>query len=196
METVLGVRFTFKSGDFWQNNPSMVPAMVTYVIGEAGGAVGRSDLPDLIDAYCGSGLFALCAAKHFREVVGVDVSSSAVLCATDNAKENGVVNVNFVAADASRLFDSDVMVELGRREGNHLSTIIDPPREGCDKDFLKQLLKLAPSTIVYVSCHPATQIRDVLALCEDGLYAVTAVRGFDMFPRTRHLESVVTLRRQ
>jgi hypothetical protein len=108
-----------------------------------------SGISDLIDAYCGSGLFALCAAKHFRKVVGVDVSSTAVKCAADNSTDNGLENVEFVAADASRLFESEVMKGLGGK-GQSLSTIIDPPREGCDKDFLEQLLRLAPSTIVYV----------------------------------------------
>ena len=73
--------------------------------------------------------------------------------------------------------------------------VIDPPRKGCDEDFLRQLLAFGPARVVYVSCDPATQMRDLKAFSAAG-YALTAVQPFDLFPQTRHLECVITLRRE
>jgi 23S rRNA (uracil1939-C5)-methyltransferase/tRNA (uracil-5-)-methyltransferase len=93
-----------------------------------------------------------------------------------------------VAADASTIF-ADVGFS-----GAEAAVIVDPPRKGCSDDFLRQLISFAPRTIVYVSCNPETQARDVAALRAAG-YACQIVRPFDMFPQTRHVESVATLAR-
>jgi 23S rRNA (uracil1939-C5)-methyltransferase/tRNA (uracil-5-)-methyltransferase len=116
------------------------------------------------------------------------VSPSAVRWAGANATRNGRTNCEFLAADASAVFAA-VTFPAGET-----AVIVDPPRKGCGPDFLHQLAAFAPRTIVYVSCNPETQAPDVAALRAAG-YRCLRVQPFDMFPQTRHLESVATLAR-
>jgi tRNA/tmRNA/rRNA uracil-C5-methylase (TrmA/RlmC/RlmD family) len=141
-----------------------------------------------VDAYCGSGLFALACARAFERVVGVEVSESSVAFARENAAANGITNASFSAGDASSIFSG-----LGF-PGDDTAVVIDPPRKGCDEAFLRQLFEFRPRAVVYVSCDPATQMRDLKGFLAAG-YGVTAVQPFDLFPQTRHLECVITLSR-
>ncbi|MEZ0388216.1 MAG: class I SAM-dependent RNA methyltransferase [Verrucomicrobium sp.] len=185
VEIVEGVRFEFQAGDFFQNNPFILPAFVQHVAREA-----RTDgARFLIDAYCGSGLFALACAKYFEEVTGVEISESAVVKATHNARINGIMNAKFIAGSAERIFEGVL------HPAHESSIIIDPPRAGCGDDFLRQLFLHAPHNVVYVSCNPATQMRDLVKFVEAG-YKLEKVQPFDLFPQTRHLECVMTLTRQ
>jgi tRNA/tmRNA/rRNA uracil-C5-methylase (TrmA/RlmC/RlmD family) len=184
VETVAGVRFEFQAGDFFQNNPFILPAFVEHVVDEAVAGGARF----LVDAYCGSGLFGICAAQRFEAVLGVEVSASAVVKAGHNAKLNGLENCAFMAADAERIF------EQVTSPADSTAIIIDPPRAGCSEAFLVQLLAFKPRTLVYVSCNPATQMRDLKQLNAGG-YALRRVRPFDLFPQTKHLECVMTLER-
>jgi 23S rRNA (uracil1939-C5)-methyltransferase/tRNA (uracil-5-)-methyltransferase len=181
-EAVGDLRLEFTAGDFFQNNPFLLPALVTYVAEEASAGGARS----LVDAYCGSGLLGLAAAPRFERVLGVEVSESSVRWARANAARNGRDNCTFVAADASTIFSG---VPFPGREA---AVIVDPPRKGCSEDFLTQLVAFHPATIVYVSCNPETQARDVTALARAG-YRCLRVQPFDMFPQTRHVEAVATL---
>lgn len=181
-EDVGGVRFEFQAGDFFQNNPFILPGFVAHAVREAAASGARR----LVDAYCGSGLFAISAACEFQEVIGVEISESAVKKAAHNADLNGLANCRFLAADAAAIFAS---IEGG---GADTVVIIDPPRAGCSEDFLRQLFIFAPRRVVYISCNPATQMRD-LALFTDAGFALLSVQPFDLFPQTRHLECVMTL---
>lgn len=182
LEDVGGVRFEFQAGDFFQNNPFILPGFVAHAVREAAASGARR----LVDAYCGSGLFAISAACEFQEVVGVEISESAVKKAAHNADLNGLANCRFHAADAAAIFAS---IEGG---GADTVVIIDPPRAGCSEDFLRQLFVFAPRRVVYISCNPATQMRD-LALFTDAGFGLLSVQPFDLFPQTRHLECVMTL---
>ena len=122
--------------------------------------------------------------------MGVEVSPSSVRWARDNAARNGRDNCTFVAADASNIFAAAHLPFAGL--GADAAAIVDPPRKGCSPEFLAQLAAFAPRTIVYVSCNPETQVRDLVSLAAAG-YAVARVQPFDMFPQTRHLECVATL---
>ena len=184
VEVVNGIRFEFQAGDFFQNNPFILPAFVDHAIQEAAASGARF----LVDAYCGSGLFALCAASRFESVLGVEISESAVKKAAHNAEINGIENARFLAADAGAIFAE---VHSGRDE---TVILIDPPRAGCSPEFLKQLFAFGPKSVVYVSCNPATQMRDLAAFTEAG-YQLRKVQPFDLFPQTRHLECVMTLER-
>ena len=181
-EEVSGTHFEFQAGDFFQNNPFILPTFVEHVIAEAIGT-GASHL---IDAYCGSGLFGLCAAKHFKNVSGVEVSETAVIKARHNAELNGLTNCAFIAADAERIFEG-----ITQPAGDTV-IVIDPPRAGCSEGFLRQLFVFRPRGVVYVSCNPPTQMRD-LALFRESGYELKRVRPFDLFPQTKHLECVMTL---
>lgn len=176
------VVFKFKAGEFFQNNAYVLPLMVNHVI-EKATAVGCSHL---IDTYCGSGLFAISAAKHFDTVFGVEVSDLAVTAAIANAKLNKVDNVEFICGVSERIFS-----KVSHFPRDQTVIIIDPPRKGCDDAFLKQLFTFLPKSIVYVSCDPATQARDAKAIVSNG-YNVIDVTPFDLFPQTRHIENVMT----
>jgi tRNA/tmRNA/rRNA uracil-C5-methylase (TrmA/RlmC/RlmD family) len=183
-EQVGDLSLQFLAGDFFQNNPFLLPRLAAHVAAEAQAGGARF----LVDAYCGSGLLALAAAPGFERVLGVEVSPSAVRWATANAARNGRDNCTFLAADAAAVFAA---VPFSAAD---TAVIVDPPRKGCGPDFLRQLGAFGPRTIVYVSCNPETQAPDLAALRAAG-YRCLRVQPFDMFPQTRHLESVATLAR-
>lgn len=181
-ETVGALKLHFLARDFFQNNPFILPEFTEYVRDQAASSGARF----LVDAYCGSGLFALGAASAFEAVAGIEISESSVRFARENAVANGISHARFIAGDASAIFAG---LEFSAAE---TAVVIDPPRRGCDEAFLKQLFVFGPRTVVYVSCDPATQMRDLVHFTRAG-YRVTAVQPFDLFPQTRHLECVATL---
>ncbi|GAB5558840.1 MAG: 23S rRNA (uracil(1939)-C(5))-methyltransferase RlmD [Synoicihabitans sp.] len=183
-ETVGDLTLQFLARDFFQNNPFILPAFTSYARERA----AKNDARFLVDAYCGSGLFALTAAPSFEAVRGIEISESSVAFANANAKRNGINNASFTAGDASAIFSG---LEFPADE---TVVLIDPPRKGCDEVFLNQLFDYAPKAVVYVSCDPATQMRDLVHFNESG-YQITDVQPFDLFPQTRHLECVVTLQK-
>ncbi len=176
------IKLHFLARDFFQNNPFILPAFTGYVRRQAAASGARF----LVDAYCGSGLFALTAAFAFEHVAGVEISESSVRFARENASANGITNATFLAADAAAIFAGLTFPAADT------AVIIDPPRKGCDESFLRQLFTFAPRAVVYVSCDPATQMRDLKSFLAAG-YEVTAAQPFDLFPQTRHLECVLTL---
>jgi tRNA/tmRNA/rRNA uracil-C5-methylase (TrmA/RlmC/RlmD family) len=176
------VQLHFLARDFFQNNPFILPAFTGYVREQAAASGARF----LVDAYCGSGLFALTAAPAFERVAGVEISESSVRFARENAAANGIANATFLAADAAAIFAG-----LDFKPSD-TAVIIDPPRKGCDEAFLQQLFAFGPRAVVYVSCDPATQMRDLRHFLTAG-YTLTAAQPFDLFPQTRHLECVLTL---
>lgn len=181
-EKVGGLRLHFLARDFFQNNPFILPAFTGYVRAQAAATGARL----LVDAYCGSGLFALSCAPAFERVAGVEISETSVKFATENAAANGIGNATFRAADAAQIFAG---LDFPPAE---TAVVIDPPRKGCDQPFLDQLFAFGPRSVVYVSCDPATQMRDLRGFLAAG-YRLTAVQPFDLFPQTRHLECVITL---
>jgi tRNA/tmRNA/rRNA uracil-C5-methylase (TrmA/RlmC/RlmD family) len=181
-ETVGDLKLRFLARDFFQNNPFILPAFTTYVREQAAGSGARL----LVDAYCGSGLFALTAAPAFERVAGVEISESSIVFAKQNATANGITNATFLASDAAQIFAG---LDFPAAD---TAVIIDPPRKGCDEAFIQQLVAYGPRTVVYVSCDPATQMRDLQGFLAAG-YTLSAVQPFDLFPQTRHLECVCTL---
>jgi tRNA/tmRNA/rRNA uracil-C5-methylase (TrmA/RlmC/RlmD family) len=178
------LRLRFLARDFFQNNPFVLPTFAGYVRDEATASGARF----LIDAYCGSGLFALAAASRFERVAGVEISETSVAFARKNAAANGVANATFLAGEARAIFSG---LAFPPRD---TVVVIDPPRKGCDEPFLRQLFAYGPRAVVYVSCDPATQMRDLRHFLAAG-YTLTTVQPFDLFPQTRHLECVMTLRK-
>lgn len=180
------LRLHFLARDFFQNNPFILPAFTGYVRAQA----AASGAHFLVDAYCGSGLFALSSASAFTRVAGIELSESSIRFARENAAANHIANATFQAGDAAAIF-AGLDAEFAPAE---TVVVIDPPRKGCDEVFLQQLFAFGPRAVVYVSCDPATQMRDLKLFLSAG-YALTAAQPFDLFPQTRHLECVLTLRR-
>ena len=181
-EQVGALKLHFLARDFFQNNPFILEKFTGYVREQAAGSGAKF----LVDAYCGSGLFALSCAPAFERVMGIELSATSVKFATENAAANGIANAAFRAGDASQIFAGLDFPAAAA------AVVIDPPRKGCDESFLAQLFAFGPRAVVYVSCDPATQMRDLNGFLAAG-YQLTAVQPFDLFPQTRHLECVITL---
>lgn len=176
--------FQFHAGDFFQNNPFILPQLVDYVRKQALAA----PTPYLVDAYCGVGVFALSLAEDYERVAGVEINAQAIRWANGNAKINSLTNTEFLIGEAEAIFATL------KFPGAETTMIIDPPRAGCDELFRQQLMAFAPARLVYISCDPSTQARDLAHFISGG-YLVEKIQPFDLFPQTRHIECVATLRR-
>lgn len=181
-ERVGGLVFSFAAGDFFQNNTAILPGFIEFVLDQA----ANSGASFLVDAFCGAGLFAMAGASRFQMVFGIEVNSKAIQSANANARLNSITNADFSIGNAETIFQTlDV-------PGSDAAVIIDPPRSGCDEAFLQQLVAYSPRRIIYVSCDPATQARDLKFLNANG-FTVRRIRPFDLFPQTRHIESVAVI---
>jgi tRNA (uracil-5-)-methyltransferase len=183
-------RFTFPAGSFFQINTSILPSLIDYVSAQLAKIQPKPRF--LLDAYCGSGFFAVGCSSGFEKVVGVDVNQQSIDYATGNAEMNSLENCSFQVGQAEIIFDGLSFT------GKDAAVIIDPPRKGCSTDFLEQLVKFSPEGIVYISCNPFSQAKDLtelLKLCKGTgfTYKVDQVRVFDLFPMTMHGEGLVTL---
>ena len=183
-EKVGALTFQFKAGEFFQNNPFILPDLVEFVKSHA----SNDEITHLVDAYYGVGLFALSLSEVFESVVGVEISEAAIQLAKVNAQIHAIENVRFQIGKAEAIFQHI------KFSGENTSVIIDPPRKGCDLAFIEQLLEFNPRKIIYVSCDPATQARDLKYFVEKA-YQLKEVQPFDLFPHTRHIESVAILDR-
>ena len=144
----------------------------------------------VLDAYCGTGTIGIIASPLAKRVVGVELNADAVKDAKVNAALNGVDNIAFYEDDAGRF-----MVKEAQKGAKYDVVIMDPPRAGASLDFLKCLVALSPKKVVYISCNPETQARDVAFLVKNG-YRVKKIQPVDMFPHTEHVETVVLLSRE
>jgi tRNA (uracil-5-)-methyltransferase len=195
--------FENPAGAFFQNNNSILPTFTQYIrdhILPKDPDLAKPQLSYLIDAYSGSGLFTITLSQMFKKSIGIDISSSSIQFATSNARLNNLPadQASFMAADAGALFAN---VTFPAAE---TVVVIDPPRKGCDENFLSQLVRFGPERVVYVSCNVHTQARDVGMLVGGmesvnqgkGIYEIESLRGFDFFPQTGHVEGVAVLRKK
>lgn len=144
----------------------------------------------VIDAYCGVGTISCFASKYAKEVIGVELNKQAIKDAKINQKINNITNINFIADDATNF-----MTHMAKERLSVDVVIMDPPREGSTKQFINAIGYLKPKKVVYVSCDPKTLKRDLYDFGENDYY-VTKIEGFDNFPRTQHIETVVLLERK
>jgi len=141
------------------------------------------------DLYCGTGTIALHVASHAARVIGIESVPSAVDDAGRNASDNGVTNCTFIQGDLNATLSSREAPQIDPPD----VVIVDPPRAGLHANVARKIVELSPRTVVYVSCNPATQARDLKIICDSGKYVITAVQPVDMFPHTNHVENVVAL---
>ena len=190
-ERVGNVKFESPAGAFFQNNRSILPSLISYVQEQIDELTDKSQDNYLVDAYCGSGLFAISLAKSFVKVAGVEISQDSIRYAKQNVSLNDVDNIDFIAGDAQEIFKHVTF------PSNQTIVIIDPPRRGCDEPFIKQLLALSPRLIIYVSCNVHTQARDVGQMMKGApdKYAIKSIRGADLFPQTYHVEGICVLQK-
>lgn len=146
-----------------------------------------SEKPLIYDLYTGTGTIANYVARRAREVIGIEYVPEAIEDAKINSRINNITNTKFFAGDMRKILTDDFIAEHGRPD----IIITDPPRAGMHPDVVNVILNARPRRIVYVSCNPATQARDLQLL--DVAYKVVAVQPVDMFPHTPHVENVVRL---
>ena len=147
----------------------------------------NDQLPLIYDLYTGTGTIANFVSRQAREVIGIEYVPEAIEDAKTNAKINGITNTRFFAGDMKDILNDDFVAQYGRPD----VIITDPPRAGMHPDVVDVILHAEPKRIVYVSCNPATQARDLALL--DEKYQVTRIQPVDMFPHTQHVENVVLL---
>lgn len=184
-DILCGCRFQISAKSFYQINPAQTEALYLKAM-EYAGLTGSETI---IDAYCGIGTIGLVAAKRgAKKVVGVELNRDAVKDAIENAKLNKLSNAWFCAGDAG-----EFMLEMSLEKEPADVVFMDPPRAGSDRTFLSSLIALSPQKVVYISCNPETQQRDLRYLTSKGPYRVTRIQPVDMFPHTNHVETVVLL---
>ena len=184
-DSLCGCIFRISAKSFYQINP--VQTEVLY--GKAIELAGLSGNETVIDAYCGIGTIGLIASRHAKQVIGIEVNRDAVRDAIANARRNQITNTRFYHADAG-----EFMVQMAQDGECADVVLMDPPRAGSDEAFLSSVVKLGPRRVVYISCNPETQQRDLLCLTRQG-YRVREIQPVDMFPHTNSIETVVLLTR-
>lgn len=184
VEEELGhVRFRVGPKSFFQTNTRQARRLYDIVL-EYAGLTGTEKVYDL---YTGLGSIALYVAGSCASIVGIEEVSAAIDDARENAALNGITNATFYAGDVKLVMDGDFIAQYGRPD----VLITDPPRAGMHADVVAAIRTLGPSRIVYVSCNPSTQARDIALLGDR--YRVLKTRAVDMFPHTHHVENVALL---
>ena len=182
-ELMEDLKFKVGPKSFYQTNTEQAYHLYS-VAREFAGLTGNEMVYDL---YTGTGTIANFVAKKAKQVIGIEYVPEAIEDAKINSEINGIGNTLFYAGDMKDILNDDFIAEHGRPD----VIITDPPRAGMHPDVVKTILRAAPDRIVYVSCNPATQARDLQDLDEQ--YKVAEVQPVDMFPHTPHVENVVLL---
>ena len=181
IETIGERRFKVGPSSLFQIYPDQAFRLFEEGLAQAG--LKPSDR--VADLYCGVGVFGILAASQVHSVIGIESNPTALAYANDNAKLNQLTNIRFMKADATQAMSTLEGIDV---------VLMDPPRDGATKAFIDELLKLRPRTVVYVSCNPITQVRDLQQLSRE--YSIAHVRGADLFPQTTHIESLAILQRK
>ena len=185
-QTMEGLRFKVGPKSFYQTNTDQ--AYILYKVARDFASLSGQEL--VFDLYTGTGTIANFVAHEARQVIGIEYVPEAIEDARENSRINGIDNTLFYAGDMKDILNRDFITKHGRPD----VIITDPPRAGMHSDVVDVILFAAPKRVVYVSCNPATQARDLQMLDKD--YQVTAVQPVDMFPHTQHVENVVLLERR
>ena len=178
--------YTFKISplSFYQVNP--IQAEKLYNIGVEAAQITKDDI--VFDLYCGIGTITLFMSKYAKKVYGVEIVEAAIEDAKENARINGVDNTEFIAGDTEIVLDD----LINNKKIIPSVLMVDPPRKGLDKRTIDNILRIVPDRFVYISCNPATLIRDLSMLEEK--YEVIKIQPVDMFPYTSHIESIAVLK--
>lgn len=185
IDELCGYTFKLSPNSFYQVNSVQTQKLYSIAM-EYANLTGKEKV---IDTYCGIGTIGMVAARNAKEVLGVELNRSAVKDAINNAKANNVQNIRFFNADSG-----EFMTDMAQRNEKADVVFMDPPRAGSDEAFLAAVTKLAPKTLVYISCNPETLERDLKYLTKHG-YEVKKAQPVDMFPFTKHVEVVTLLTR-
>ena len=177
--------FQFKISplSFYQVNPIQAEAMYNYAIEESG--ISKEDV--VFDLYCGIGTITIFASKSAKKVYGVEIVEQAIQMANENAKLNKIENTHFIAGDTEQILTD--LIKNQKIIPNKI--VVDPPRKGLDNTTINNILEIKPEKLIYISCNPASLIRDLAKLEES--YKIQSIQPFDMFPFSHHVEVVSVL---
>ncbi|MCD8209533.1 MAG: 23S rRNA (uracil(1939)-C(5))-methyltransferase RlmD [Coprobacillus sp.] len=181
-DSILGINFNISSKSFFQVNPLQVEKLYSKAFEMA--TLKESD--NLLDAYSGVGTIGMIAASHVKHVTCVELEKSAHYNAIKNAKENKISNISLVNDDCTQY-----LIHTNER---YDVVIMDAPRKGSTPEFLQSLVTNSPERIIYISCNPATLARDLTYLIGD--YDIQEIQPLDMFPRSFHVETIVSLKKK
>ena len=183
IEKMNDLEFKIHPHAFYQTNSHQ--ALKLYTVVKEFAQIEADDL--VYDLYTGTGTIALFVAREAKKVVGIEYIEAAVENAKENAEINHISNTEFLAGDMAKIFTQEFVNEHGKPN----IIITDPPRAGMHPDVIEQIMNIEPEKIVYVSCNPASQARDIALMIDK--YTVSNVQPVDMFPHTHHVENVVLL---
>ena len=184
IEDILGeYKFKISPMSFYQVNP--VQAEILYNTAIEAAQLSQEDT--LFDLYCGIGTIGIFASKKVKQVYGIEIVEQAIEDAKENAKINNVQNAEFICGDVEFAFDE----LINKKKITPTAIIVDPPRKGLDDKTIQNILKLKTKKLVYVSCNPATMVRDIAKMEDE--YEVQRIQPVDMFPFSKHVESVAVL---
>ncbi len=186
-DTIGRAEYRISANSFFQANTPQAERL--YAVAAEFAELQKTDT--LWDLYCGTGTISLFVADRVQSVLGVELVEAAIADARSNALSNGVSNADFIASDLRKALTTPEFLAEHQRPD---VMIIDPPRSGMHPDVIREILKLAPERIAYISCNPATQARDVELLSAG--YELLDLQPVDMFPQTYHIECVAKLRRR
>ena len=175
-----GYKFKISPLSFYQVNP--VQAEKLYNIGVEAAEISKDDI--VFDLYCGIGTISLFMAKYAKRVYGIEIVEDAIKDAKENAKLNNIDNTEFIAGDVEVILDDLINNEKVIPD----VVMVDPPRKGLDKKSIENILEVSPKKIVYISCNPATLVRDLAKIEEK--YEIKMIKPVDMFPFSKHVECV------
>ncbi|MBN1363273.1 MAG: class I SAM-dependent RNA methyltransferase [Syntrophaceae bacterium] len=184
---IKGKSFLVPDDGFFQANLCLTDRLVDEVCRLS----AANKINTLVDAYCGSGLFSIFLSSFAENVIGIEINEKSVKYARINAENLGIRNADFIHGDIENVFKERFLPQ-----DNQIDLImLDPPRVGCKKTVLKAMVNLKPQRIIYISCNPATQARDIKYLNEWG-YNLESLMPLDMFPQTEHIEVIGLLARK
>lgn len=185
-DQLLGIDFTISPLSFYQVNPQQTERLYQTAIDYA----ELDGNQTVIDAYCGIGTISLAVAKHAKKVYGVEIVEAAIQDAKLNAQHNQIENAEFVVGKAEE--------QMAKWQAQGLKPdvlIVDPPRKGLDERVIEAAGQMTPQKIVYISCNPATLVRDLKRFMDQGYRVTKPIQPVDQFPQTTHVESVTVLER-
>ena len=154
-----------------------------YKIAVENASLSKEDV--VFDLYCGIGTIGIFAAKNAKKVYGIEIVEEAVKAAKENAKINNIENIEFIAGDTEKILDD--LIKIAKPD----VVFVDQPRKGLDKISISNILKVEPKKIIYISCNPASLVRDLKELEEK--YEICKITPIDLFPFTTHIETVTLL---
>lgn len=175
--------FNISPLSFYQINPIQTEKLYNLAIQKA--KLTKEDI--VLDLYCGIGTIGIFASPYVKQVYGIEIVDQAIIDAKENAKQNNIKNIEFYCGDVEEILET----VLEKKNVIPNVVFVDPPRKGLDDKTIKNIIKLKPERLIYISCNPATLVRDLAKL--DEIYEIKEIQTLDMFPYTTHVEVVSVL---